>query len=110
MLSHEVESLRLRIRRQESDLVELKRQLVAAEAKSSLEFNQNGISLSHVPDRDNASNEPDLAALTPQWPWPLTADEYRRYGRQMILPEIGLQGQGADVHATHHHWRLSGNH
>jgi adenylyltransferase/sulfurtransferase len=25
-------------------------------------------------------------------PWPLQADEYKRYGRQMILPNIGLQG------------------
>lgn len=25
--------------------------------------------------------------------FPLTADEYRRYGRQLIMPQIGLQGQ-----------------
>ncbi len=25
--------------------------------------------------------------------WPLTASEYQRYGRQMIMPEVGLQGQ-----------------
>ncbi|KAK8162565.1 hypothetical protein IWX90DRAFT_246877 [Phyllosticta citrichinensis] len=25
--------------------------------------------------------------------WPLIADEYKRYGRQLIMPEIGLQGQ-----------------
>ncbi|KAK8192453.1 hypothetical protein BKA81DRAFT_393361 [Phyllosticta paracitricarpa] len=25
--------------------------------------------------------------------WPLKADEYKRYGRQLIMPEIGLQGQ-----------------
>ena len=25
--------------------------------------------------------------------WPLLAEEYKRYGRQMILPEIGLHGQ-----------------
>ena len=25
--------------------------------------------------------------------WPLKAEEYRRYGRQMILPEIGLEGR-----------------
>ena len=24
--------------------------------------------------------------------WPLDLDEYKRYGRQMVLPEIGLQG------------------
>lgn len=25
--------------------------------------------------------------------WPLAAEEYRRYGRQMIMPEVGLHGQ-----------------
>lgn len=25
--------------------------------------------------------------------WPLSADEYQRYGRQLIMPEVGLQGQ-----------------
>jgi adenylyltransferase/sulfurtransferase len=25
--------------------------------------------------------------------WPLEKDEYKRYGRQLIMPEIGLQGE-----------------
>ena len=25
--------------------------------------------------------------------WPLRSDEYKRYGRQLIMPEVGLQGQ-----------------
>ena len=25
--------------------------------------------------------------------WPLEKDEYKRYGRQLIMPEIGLQGK-----------------
>jgi len=25
--------------------------------------------------------------------WPLSADEYKRYGRQLIMPEVGLEGQ-----------------
>ncbi|KAK3064559.1 hypothetical protein LTS18_006085, partial [Coniosporium uncinatum] len=25
--------------------------------------------------------------------WPLRNEEYRRYGRQLIMPEVGLQGQ-----------------
>lgn len=24
--------------------------------------------------------------------WPLTSDEYKRYGRQMILPAVGIEG------------------
>ncbi|KAI3397643.1 hypothetical protein diail_10514 [Diaporthe ilicicola] len=27
------------------------------------------------------------------WKWPLSADEYDRYGRQLILPSVGIQGQ-----------------
>lgn len=25
--------------------------------------------------------------------WPLSAEEYKRYGRQMIMPDIGLDGK-----------------
>ncbi|ROV90398.1 hypothetical protein VPNG_10025 [Cytospora leucostoma] len=30
---------------------------------------------------------------TPAWKWPLTAEEYDRYGRQLILPNVGIHGQ-----------------
>lgn len=30
---------------------------------------------------------------TTQGRWPLESEEYKRYGRQMILPEVGLHGQ-----------------
>ena len=33
------------------------------------------------------------SASTPDSKWPLTATEYQRYGRQMIIPEIGLKRQ-----------------
>lgn len=39
-----------------------------------------------------SSGEQDRPAFTSS-PWPLPAGEYKRYGRQMILPEIGIQGQ-----------------
>lgn len=29
---------------------------------------------------------------TPAWKWPLTAEEYDRYGRQLILPNVGIHG------------------
>lgn len=28
-----------------------------------------------------------------QWDWPLKEEEYARYGRQLILPSVGIQGQ-----------------
>lgn len=30
---------------------------------------------------------------TPAWKWPLSAEEYERYGRQLILPSVGIHGQ-----------------
>lgn len=27
------------------------------------------------------------------WKWPLKAEEYDRYGRQLILPNVGIHGQ-----------------
>ncbi|KHN98948.1 Molybdenum cofactor biosynthesis, MoeB [Metarhizium album ARSEF 1941] len=35
------------------------------------------------------------AASENNWKWPLEEDEYQRYGRQMIVPNFGLQGQRA---------------
>lgn len=33
-----------------------------------------------------------------QGDWPLSQDEYARYGRQMIMPEWGLPGVFCDEH------------
>lgn len=33
------------------------------------------------------------SATSSEVEWPLEAEEYRRYGRQLIMPEVGLQGQ-----------------
>ena len=44
---------------------------------------------------DNPTNHacmPVTTSLAAETKWPLDADEYRRYGRQMIIPEIGLEG------------------
>jgi len=32
-------------------------------------------------------------ATSSSWRWPLSREEYQRYGRQMITPEIGLEGE-----------------
>ena len=29
---------------------------------------------------------------TPNWNWPMKREEYKRYGRQLIMPEIGIRG------------------
>ncbi|KAF2128116.1 molybdopterin biosynthesis protein moeB [Dothidotthia symphoricarpi CBS 119687] len=45
--------------------------------------------LNHAEERDSQ----DVNGLAEQRRWPLEHDEYRRYGRQLIMPEVGLQGQ-----------------
>lgn len=41
----------------------------------------------------NSNDANGLARATPQSRWPMAADEYTRYGRQLIMPEVGLHGQ-----------------
>lgn len=39
------------------------------------------------------------------WKWPLKAEEYDRYGRQLILPNVGIKGQTAQPF----HWKPDAN-
>ncbi|KAF2453394.1 molybdenum cofactor [Lineolata rhizophorae] len=66
-----IHTLREEIASCETRLAELRTQLAAAEARSQTE----------------SRNEQKARK------WPLEKDDYKRYGRQLILPEIGLQGQ-----------------
>jgi adenylyltransferase/sulfurtransferase len=67
-----VPSLRHRIHTLESELADLKRQLLETKA-------------AEVPN--------DPGASVGEWTWPLDSEEYQRYGRQMIMRDIGLQGR-----------------
>lgn len=62
-----IENLRGEIARREAELADLKSQLAAAES------------------------EPEVSEQI-AWPWPLQKHEYERYGRQMIVPNFGIQG------------------
>ncbi|KAL9044900.1 MAG: hypothetical protein Q9214_001996 [Letrouitia sp. 1 TL-2023] len=83
-----IQSLRAQIKSTEDQLNQLKRQLEEAERRKEEgiakdeEQQSPAIPLSNSPSQANG-----------HWPWPLQPDEYKRYGRQMILQEIGLQGQ-----------------
>ncbi|KAJ9305726.1 hypothetical protein DTO217A2_4796 [Paecilomyces variotii] len=73
-------SLRAQITETETRLAALKRQLDSAEKTLA----------------EKGTNETSAATSDGQQSprkWPLLAEEYRRYGRQMIVPQIGLQGQ-----------------
>ncbi|CZT49850.1 related to molybdenum cofactor biosynthetic protein [Rhynchosporium secalis] len=80
------EALRNQIAVTESELKRLKEQLASLEAQDAAA--QKGIvglnlNAGLVIEDDNPSERK----------WPLCEEEYRRYGRQMIVPSIGIQGQ-----------------
>lgn len=45
------------------------------------------------PRHGRAEERPNELESLKDSKWPLTAEEYLRYGRQMIVPSIGIQGQ-----------------
>ncbi|MCJ1474642.1 Urmylation protein [Lambiella insularis] len=76
--------LRARISELETQLLELRTQLAEAEVS---ELNPE-----IRPSTESAQGSP-APSTGIGWRWPLEPQEYTRYGRQMIMPEIGLQGQ-----------------
>lgn len=78
MARKSADQLREQIVKVEEELNALKGQLAQVEKPSS------GPSPATVKEHD----EDD----TPAWKWPLSAKEYERYGRQLILPSVGIQG------------------
>ena len=87
MASEEVDEIRRKIKKQEEELQSLKKQLADAqnlrhESREEPFLQQGGVK--HSPNIDGE--------VKTEWGWPLDPDEYTRYGRQMILPSVGLQG------------------
>ena len=80
MANATAKALRKQISETEAQLERLKLQLVLVEADESVK-SVDDLSLSNV-----ANN------VTKDQKWPLSAEEYKRYGRQMIVPSIGIQG------------------
>jgi adenylyltransferase and sulfurtransferase len=70
-------TLRAQIAAAESQLADSKRKLSVLEAAAD-----------QLEDISNSNPNDEIKAKK----WPLFAEEYRRYGRQMIVPQIGLQG------------------
>lgn len=75
-------SLRAQIAETEALLAALKCQLASAE-NAAAALADNG---SYKKPDERIDGQQTLRR------WPLLAEEYRRYGRQMIVPQIGLQG------------------
>ena len=86
MSADEIHQLRLQIAERESELKELRKRLAHAQAKHS------DVPPSPFHQRQDAAGAEAFDTATPEWRWPLSANEYKRYGRQMILAEVSLQG------------------
>lgn len=82
-----VETLRSQIIRLENQLAHLNVKLVEAETSASAILHPGGSSNSDITEKEAA-----LSKFDEHGRWPLDADEYKRYGRQLIMPEIGLKG------------------
>jgi len=76
------DSLRKQIAATEEELKRLKAQLASVEAYDSTNGVQKSLQGLEIGD----------AGPVTQGKWPLSAEEYKRYGRQMIVPSIGIQG------------------
>ncbi|KAI0596499.1 adenylyltransferase [Biscogniauxia sp. FL1348] len=71
------EQLRREIARTENELRELRAQLHELESSS----------------RHHDAVETPASPPPREWKWPLKEEEYARYGRQLILPTVGIAGQ-----------------
>ncbi|KAH6671376.1 molybdenum cofactor synthesis protein-like protein [Halenospora varia] len=74
------EALKQQIAATEKELRSLKDQLARVEAQA------------HDATR-SVVEEPEKRSPVTQRKWPLSQEEYKRYGRQMIVPNVGIQGQ-----------------
>ncbi|OTA98498.1 hypothetical protein M426DRAFT_109555 [Hypoxylon sp. CI-4A] len=84
-IANKAEQLRGKISQAERDLDNLRRQL--AELESSTKPSRTAQAPDSILDHKKSTEE----SLT--WKWPLSEDEYSRYGRQLILPTVGIKGQ-----------------
>ncbi len=108
--NNRVSRLRAQIASLEGLLSDLKTQLTDAEAyynrtapaQIDTKLRQLNQKVSNTPVRPVTYNEKSFESLVDhlelsneeQWrcSWELTPEEYKRYGRQLILPEVGLRG------------------
>ncbi|KAL9123811.1 MAG: hypothetical protein Q9217_006797 [Psora testacea] len=86
-------------------LDDLKKQLAEAERSTPPQSNEapatktrssgqlNRVKTGWNSDRTNSHDSEHFSSSSSAQQWPMPLDDYKRYGRQMILPKIGLKGQ-----------------
>lgn len=87
-------ALRRQIATAEIELTALKQQLLSIEGKTDDRLDDTNTK-HHETTGANASpaSEKDGHATLEGYKWPMALNEYKRYGRQMIVPDIGLEGR-----------------
>lgn len=91
----EVMDLRDKLESMEAKVATLEARLVEAEANTNRIAQTNTGTVAPVDDHlaDKISGgEKSHGRSVGSTRWPLSPGEYTRYGRQMIMPEIGLEG------------------
>lgn len=78
------------ISKTELELARLKEKLANIEAAEEEESREGRESQQHVEVNGTATTA--TQELNGAWKWPLSAQEYDRYGRQLILPNVGIHG------------------
>ncbi|KAJ4417688.1 hypothetical protein N0V82_006049 [Gnomoniopsis sp. IMI 355080] len=94
------EQLRKRIAEAEDELKALKERLAQIEAAAEDRDKDKAESSLPLPERQSperrktgAPGQPVEQSPVAAWKWPLGKEEYERYGRQLILPQVGINGQ-----------------
>ena len=86
----DVKHLRATLESMRADVAVLEARVAEAEANASGQSDNTALPAENpIPNAistDHGLSEEPRA-------WPLHAEEYTRYGRQMIIPEIGLEGR-----------------
>ncbi|KAI0876315.1 adenylyltransferase [Hypoxylon argillaceum] len=79
-ITGKIGELKAQISKTEEELQRLKTQLAELEA---------------LPPASSAAEPQDqsVPATSQDWKWPLKEEEYTRYGRQLVLPSVGIAGQ-----------------
>ena len=54
--------------------------------------NEDGHAHAHEVGNGYGYGYGDSQSGTSTWKWPMKREEYRRYGRQLIMPEVGIRG------------------
>lgn len=87
-----VDTLREAVTQRERELADLRARLAAAEAAAETAATAAAAAATATP-AETVLEEPAAAETAPSWQWPLEDHEYERYGRQMVVPGFGLEGE-----------------